>query len=329
MLPRPNIVLRLFFLPTALAAIAPSTATAADQAAAAKPNVLFIAIDDLNDWTGALGGHPQAVTPNLDALAGRSVLFTQAHCAAPACNPSRAALLTGIRPSTSGVYTNSQPWRPAMPAVVTLPQHFMKHGYRVVGGGKIYHGRYKDPQSWQEYFDRPADPAPAKLPANGIAGTGHFDWGPVTETKQQMADWQVADWAIEQINRKSEQPFFIAAGIFRPHLPWYVPQEYFDQFPADKVTIRIWTTYRRSAAKWPSRRGTTRRSSSRTTGSGLCRVIWPAWPLPTSAWVASCRPWPTARTRTTPSLCSGATTAGTWARSIIGASSPSGTRRPA
>ena len=96
---------------------------------AAKPNVLFIAIDDLNDWIGALGGHPQARTPNLDRLAKRGVLFTRAYCSAPSCNPSRASLMTGILPSTSGVYHNSQPWRPAMPKAVTLPQHFTQHGY--------------------------------------------------------------------------------------------------------------------------------------------------------------------------------------------------------
>ena len=79
--------------------------------AATKPNVLFMCIDDLNDWTGCLGGHPDVKTPNLDRLAGRGILFRNAFCAAPACNPSRAALMTGIRPSTSGVYHNSQPWR--------------------------------------------------------------------------------------------------------------------------------------------------------------------------------------------------------------------------
>ena len=103
----------------------------------AKPNVLFIAIDDLNDWTSCLGGHPGARTPNLDRLAGRGVLFTNAHCAAPLCNPSRAAPLTGRRPSSSGVYTNNQPFRksPVLKDAVTLPQHFMANGYRATGGG--------------------------------------------------------------------------------------------------------------------------------------------------------------------------------------------------
>ncbi|MCA9164119.1 MAG: sulfatase-like hydrolase/transferase, partial [Planctomycetales bacterium] len=97
--------------------------------AGSPPNVLFIAVDDLNDWISCLGGHPDCKTPNIDRLARRGTLFANAHCAAPACNPSRTALLTGIRPSSSGVYLNSQPWRPVMKDVVTLPQHFMAHGY--------------------------------------------------------------------------------------------------------------------------------------------------------------------------------------------------------
>jgi len=111
------------------------------ESARNKPNVLFMAIDDLNDWVGCLGGHPDVKTPNLDRLAQRGVLFTNAHCSAPACNPSRASLMTGILPSTSGVYHNPHPWRksPALKDAVTIPQHFMAHGYSAVGGGKIYH----------------------------------------------------------------------------------------------------------------------------------------------------------------------------------------------
>ena len=208
----------------------------------AKPNVLFIAIDDLNDWIGCLGGHPDARTPNLDRLAKRGVLFTNAHCAAPACNPSRAALMTGILPSTSGVYHNSQPWRPAMQDAVTLPQHFMAHGYRAVGGGKIFHGGFPDPASWQEYFpsqkqNKPPDPMPPNRPLNGIPRTAHFDWGPVRVDDEEMGDWKVAEWARGELSKTHEKPFFLACGIFRPHLPWYVPEKYFKMFPPDKVTL--------------------------------------------------------------------------------------------
>ena len=97
--------------------------------AAEKPNVLFISVDDLNDWIGCLGGHPDGQSPNIDRLAARGTLFTRSYCSAPACNPSRVALMTGMLPSTTGVYVNPQPWRPVLKDVVTLPQHLMKHGY--------------------------------------------------------------------------------------------------------------------------------------------------------------------------------------------------------
>lgn len=161
-----------------------------------RPNVLFIAVDDLNDWIGVLEGHPQARTPNIDRLAQRGVLFTNAHCAAPACNPSRVALMTGLRPSTSGVYQNQSPWRKALPDAVTLPQHFMAHGYTALGSGKIYHGRFPDPPSWDEYWpskekQKPNDPMPENRPLNGIPGTAHFDWGPVNASDEAMGDAQV------------------------------------------------------------------------------------------------------------------------------------------
>jgi arylsulfatase A-like enzyme len=207
-------------------------------------NVLFIAVDDLNDWIGCLGGHPDVKTPNFDRLARKGVLFTSAHCAAPLCNPSRAALMTGIRPSTSGVYDNNQPMRqsPALAKAVSLSQHFMEHGYRVIGGGKIYHGGYPDPQSWHEYFPsqsqtKPPDPVPPKRPANGIPNTAQFDWSPLAVPDSKMGDWQVAEWAAAELRKKQNKPLFLACGIFRPHLPWYVPEKYFDLYPLDRIAL--------------------------------------------------------------------------------------------
>ena len=209
-----------------------------------KPNVLMIAIDDLNDWVSCLGGHPGARTPNLDRLAGRGVLFTNAHCAAPLCNPSRAALMTGIRPSTSGVYDNNQPMRKSavLQNAVTLPQHFTAHGYRSTGGGKIYHGSYPDPASWQDYFpsqqrNKPPDPEPPNRPVNGIPNTAHFDWGPVSVPDRDMGDFQVVDWAAAELNKAHSKPFFLACGLYKPHLPWYVPPKYFDMFPLDQIAL--------------------------------------------------------------------------------------------
>jgi arylsulfatase A-like enzyme len=229
---------------TSLATLSMSGLPACNRSQESKLNVLFIAVDDLNDWIGCLGGHPDVKTPNLDRLAARGVLFTHAYCAAPACNPSRAALMTGIRPSSSGVYLNPQPWRtsPVLKDATTLTQHFMANGYKAMGSGKIYHGAYPDPASWEYYWpsqqkNKPDDPVPESTPVNGIPNTGHFDWGPVKNPPEEMGDWQVADWVINQLNQKHQKPFFLACGFFRPHLPWYVPQKYFDMYAPEKITL--------------------------------------------------------------------------------------------
>lgn len=212
------------------------------------PNVLFISIDDLNDWVGCLGGHPDAKTHNLDRLAKKGVLFTRAYCSAPSCGPSRASLMTGILPSSSGIYANDQPFRKSkvLENAVTIPQYFMKNGYIAMGSGKIFHDPEPDPESWNYYWPSltqqlPVDPRPPqdKLPLNGIPGTGHFDWGPLNVKNEEMGDWQVTDWVIDQLQTKHEKPFFLACGLFRPHLPWQVPREYFDEFPEDSITMPV------------------------------------------------------------------------------------------
>ncbi len=210
----------------------------ASAAQADRPNVLFIAVDDLNDWIGCLGGHPDCQSPNIDRLAARGLLFTRSYCAAPACNPSRAALMSGLRPSTSGVYLNSQPWRPAMPGAVTLPQHFMAHGYHVVGSGKIYHGRYPDPPSWHDYLKKTGDPKPTKaVLADPQSRAGGVVWGVLDVPDEAMDDYKMVNYAVEYLRQKHEKPFFLACGIFRPHMPWQVPRKYYDLYPPDKVTM--------------------------------------------------------------------------------------------
>jgi arylsulfatase A-like enzyme len=228
------------FLPAAAAGL-PTILT---RAAVPRRNILFIAIDDLNDWVGVLGGNPQTRTPNLDRLAKQGVLFTNAHCAAPLCNPSRAALMTGIRPATSGVYTNGQPFRqsPVSKNAVTLPMHLRAHGYRVIGSGKIYHGGFPDPPSWDEYWpsqqqNKPPDPQPPNLPANGIPGSGNMDWGPVDNPDEDMGDMKVAEWVSRHLAKRVTEPLFLGCGIFRPHLQWYVPRKYFEMFPVDRIQL--------------------------------------------------------------------------------------------
>lgn len=218
-----------------------ASASYSSAAQSPSPNVLFIAIDDLNDWTGCLGGHPDVRTPRLDALAERGVLFTNAHCSAPACNPSRASLMTGIRPSRSGIYHNSQPWRESsvLRDAATIPQHFMAHGYKALGSGKIYHGRFPDPASWEEYWpsQRMNIPLSPQRKEKAPGSKKHFDWGPLDVPNEKMGDWQVADWIVDQLGKQHDKPFFLACGFYRPHLPWYVPQKYFDMYPVEKITL--------------------------------------------------------------------------------------------
>lgn len=229
-----RLLLLAFVAAVLLTGVAPS---AQNATAKGRPNVLFIAVDDLNDWVGALNAYPGVKTPNLDRLAKRGVLFTRAYCAAPSCNPSRTALLTGVRPSTSGVYENDNPWRPVLPGAVTLPQHFLANGYDVIGSGKIFHNAYNDPKSWHAFRGPGNSPTPAKKPANGLK-RGHFDWAPLPSARDEdMGDYQVVSWALDRWNEKRDKPLFLAVGMTRPHLPWYVPQAYFDKYPLDKITL--------------------------------------------------------------------------------------------
>lgn len=216
--------------------------------AASQPNILFIAVDDLNDWIGCLGGHPQAKTPNIDRLAASGVLFTNAHCAAPACNPSRTAIMTGLAPHKSGVYSNRQNMREVLPEAELLPKYFSRHGYWSAGSGKILH-YFIDAPSWDEYFPakETEDPfprtlypekRPVSLPRGGPWQYVETDWGPLDATDQEYGgDWLVSKWVGEQLAREHDSPFFLACGIYRPHEPWFVPQKYFDLFPLEGIQL--------------------------------------------------------------------------------------------
>jgi iduronate 2-sulfatase len=211
----------------------PRLASAADPA---KPNVLFIAVDDLNDWIGSLGGHPQAKTPNMDALAARGVNFTRAYCASPVCNPSRSALMTGLRSSTSGVYSNGLD-RAKSPAkdVVPLNTHFHNHGYFVAGAGKIYHG---DGDQWGEWDDyskyRGGDLPPV---AGHSGGVGGIRFAPVDAKDEDMHDFHTVTYCLEQLQRKHDKPFFLACGLHKPHMAWNVPKKYYDMFPLASIEL--------------------------------------------------------------------------------------------
>lgn len=220
----------------------------ASPLAAAKPNVLFIAVDDLNDWIGCLRGHPQAKTPNFDRLAASGVLFTNAHCPAPACNPSRSAIMTGISPHKSGLYDNRQPMREVLADAEIMPKYFSRHGYWSAGSGKILH-YFIDAPSWDEYFPakETEDPfprtlypekRPVSLPRGGPWQYTETDWGGLDATDEEFGgDYLVSKWIGEQLSRKHDKPFFLACGIYRPHEPWFVPQKYFDQFPLESIQL--------------------------------------------------------------------------------------------
>lgn len=208
------------------------------------PNVLFISIDDLNDWVGVLKGYPGVRTPNIDRLARESILFTRAYTAAPLCNPSRTAILTGIQPYTSGVYANKQPLRqsPVLRNATTLPQYFRENGYKAMGSGKIFHYAH-DTVSWDLYWPsinkiRPDDPEPRQKPAHGMPIQGKFfDWGAMDIAPSAMGDWKIASWIADQLKQDHEKPFFLACGFYKPHLPWYLPKNYFDRYPLDKIEL--------------------------------------------------------------------------------------------
>ncbi len=223
------------FLATCLAlGLAPFLSPAAE-----KPDVLFIAVDDLNDWTGHLGGHPQAQTPNMDRLVARGVTFTNAHCAAPACNPSRASLMSGIRPWTTGIYTNDDPAPGVLKDTVTLNRHFLAHGYRTLGGGKIYHGSGSEGRddTWTHWAGGFPSGAPKDANFNGLH-RAHFDWGPIDIPVSAMGDAKLTDWAVARLREEPlDQPIFLAVGYVKPHLPWYVPREFFDRFPLESIQL--------------------------------------------------------------------------------------------
>ena len=222
----------------------------AGQAAetAAKPNLLFIAIDDLNDWVGCLDGHPQARTPNIDRLAKRGTLFVNAHCQGPICGPSRASLLSGYYPHVTGIY--QQPKGKAMEKDRTffhgrmVSHYFADHGYRTLAVGKITHG-YSAKLAFDSYggkFDG-SGPKPSggrrfnyHLPDVPWTGT-QTDWGAFPEKDDDMSDHKSADWAVERLAGESKDSFFLAVGFIRPHVPFYVPQKWFDLFPLDAVQL--------------------------------------------------------------------------------------------
>jgi arylsulfatase A-like enzyme len=200
-----------------------------------KPNVLFIAVDDLRDWVGYFGHNPQSKTPNYDRLAKMGTSFTRAYCASPVCNPSRAALMSGMRPSTTGVYENNIDFRPIIPPEKMLTTAFRNAGYYVHGSGKIYHEAYRRRSEWDDYLEK--EGGYPKVPAGQSDGVGGIKFAKLDCKDQEIPDWAIADYGIASLQKKHDKPFFLAVGFHKPHMPWNVPRKWFDLFPLESIKL--------------------------------------------------------------------------------------------
>lgn len=246
-----------------LALLTPISSSA--QPSAKEPhryNILMIAVDDLNDWVGAFGGHPQAKTPHMDRLARNSMVFRNASCAGPVCGPSRSALLSGFRPSTTGTYSNDTNMRDSkiVQTHATLPEYFTKHGYRTISCGKIFHkhetANGADAGQWafdvwhdeqnrggqkpESVYSRNKGIIAGKEienPKYKVGGGSEFSWGVTEKGKEFTQDYRTAKWFEQQLQEQHDQPFFMFAGLSKPHLSWFVPQEYYDLHPLESVQV--------------------------------------------------------------------------------------------
>ncbi len=218
--------------------------------AAKRPNVVMIAMDDLNAWPKPFGAHAQVIAPNLERLAARGVTFTRAYAASPVCNASRTALLTGLRPGVTGIYKNTDDWRVRSPQVATLPAFFRDAGYRVAGAGKLFHGSFIRAEDWDAYGPKHGDdPAPAAKDARDtkprgsneddptLRPIGGLKFGPLDLADAEMNDHKIVSWTIDQLAQPRDRPLFLACGIYKPHMPWNVPRKYFDLYPLDQIQL--------------------------------------------------------------------------------------------
>jgi len=212
-----------------------------------KPNILFVSIDDLNDWNQPLGGNNQVHTPFLNHFSKQSVNFTKNYCTSPGCNPSRATMITGLHTYNSGMYSNYQDWRkvPKMSESVTLPEYFKNNGYITAGAGKIYHYSQVHPDSWNHYFPSQSNNMPKNYIPEGAPVNmppfkymyNAFDWDELPIKDNETGDFQSVEYISSFFKKDHDKPFFLACGIYRPHLPWYVPKKYFDLYPLEDIEL--------------------------------------------------------------------------------------------
>ncbi len=220
-------------------------------AAAGKPNVLFIAVDDMNADLGCYGS-PVVKSPNIDKLAARGVKFDRAYCQFPLCSPSRSSLMTGLRPDTTRVFNLQYHFRTGLPDVVTIPQMFSRAGYYAARVGKIYHygnpgdigtSGLDDPPSWQEFYN-PAGRDKTTLESDVINYTPSRGLGSAmvylsdrTGRDEDHTDGKVATQAIALLEKHRNEPFFLAVGFYKPHTPYIAPKKYFDLYPLEQIEV--------------------------------------------------------------------------------------------
>ncbi len=237
-------------------------------AALAKPNVLFIATDDMNNWQGCYGDKA-AKTPHLDSLAARGMRFDKAYCQFPLCSPSRTSIMTGRLPDSTGVYDLQTHFRKNLPDVVTLGQHFQKEGYHVARVGKIYHygnpgdigtPGLDDAPTWKQTInprgiDKDEEDKLKRLtPKRGLGSSLTYYASPAAD--EEHTDGMVATEAIRILEEKKDEPFFLAVGFYRPHCPYIAPQKYFDLYPLDSIQLPVFNRQVSEGLPWQARAST-------------------------------------------------------------------------
>lgn len=214
------------------------TQAMAEEPASTRPNILMICLDDLNDWVGFLGGHPDAKTPHMDRLASKGRNFTNAHCVVPVCSASRVSIMSGLHATTQGSYEFGPSYQsiPALRDAPCLQAYFKANGYQTFAGGKVLHHGFTGPLKGaiDVNLGRSGGPRP-KDNINWPGGA--WDWGAFPESDDQMYDFRLAQQTAAVLKQKHQKPFFISAGIFRPHVPLLVPQKWFDLYDREKLSL--------------------------------------------------------------------------------------------
>ncbi|PXA04399.1 sulfatase [Coraliomargarita sinensis] len=208
---------------------------------AERPNVLFISVDDLNDFPAFSGRYPDAKTPHMDRLAAQGMVFSRAHSQYPLCGPSRASIMAGLLPSTLGYDTHMKDEAVARRAAdlgtELLHTYFANHGYTTLAVGKIFHHHVPkgsvDRSGGRGGFNEPTGKLRQNWPQRGTS----TDWARAPERDDQLPDHAAAEWAVKQLQADHEKPFFLMVGFLRPHVPWYVPEKWFDLYDRDEIAL--------------------------------------------------------------------------------------------